>query len=185
MELVELPYKNHYKHMSASQLRRKKNLQTHISSSIAQSNKSWILCSILDPKYTNLVSQIPTIKEGVFSGIIMIVLSLIIMNGGTISDELLIKYLSQLQMDNNTPIGNIDKALKEMVKKGYLEKIKDDITSMNEEKGYTYFLGPRGKTEIDPEGLTTFIQKIQNDTAPQNLKEIVKKLFDKSVSNEL
>ncbi|EMR10506.1 hypothetical protein PNEG_01218 [Pneumocystis murina B123] len=185
MELVELPYKNNCKHISTSHLRKNQNFQTHNPFSIAHLNKSWILCSILDPKYSDLIFEVPTIKEGIFSGIVMTILSILIMNGGEISNELLIRYLSQLQMDNDTSIGNLDKTLKEMVKKGYLERIKDDITSANEgEKNYTYLLGPRGKTEIDPESLTTFIKKIQGDAAPQNLKEIVKKLFNKSISSE-
>ncbi|KTW31473.1 hypothetical protein T552_00116 [Pneumocystis carinii B80] len=184
MELVELPYKNNYKHISTSHLRRSQNSQTHNSFSMTHLNKSWILCSILDPKYSDLIFEVPTIKESVFSGIVMTILSILIMNGGEISSELLIKYLSQLQMDKDTSIGSLDKTLKEMVKKGYLEKIKDDITSTNEEKGYIYLLGPRGKTEIDPESLTAFIKKIQGDTAPQNLKEIVKELFNKSISSK-
>lgn len=184
MELVELPYKNRFKHMSASQLRRSQNSKIHLLSSTSHSNKSWILCSILDSKYANLVSQVPTIKEGIFSGVVMIILSLVIMSGGVISEEHLIKYLSHLHINNDTPIGNLDKTLKEIIKKGYLERIKDDATSLNEEeKGYTYFLGPRGKTEINPEKLTTFIEKIQGSTT-QNLKKIVEKLFNKSISNE-
>ncbi|CCJ28792.1 unnamed protein product [Pneumocystis jirovecii] len=173
MELVELPYKNHNKYMSTSQLHKNKNLHAKNLSSVTQSN----------PKYSELVFQIPTIKEGTFSGIVMIILSIIVMNNGIVSEELLIKYLSHLQMNDDTPIGNLDKILKEMVKKGYLDKIKDDFASTNE-KGCIYFLGPRGKIEIDPKRLTNFIEKIQGDTAPHNLKEIVEKLFNKSVSNE-
>ncbi|QSL65427.1 hypothetical protein MERGE_002737 [Pneumocystis wakefieldiae] len=161
MELVELPYKNNRGHMSTSRLRKNQNSQIHNPFSMSHLNKSWILCSILDPKYSDLIFDIPTIKEGVFSGMIMTILSILIMNGGEISNELLARYLSQLQMDNDTSIGNLDKTLKEMVKKGYLEKIKDNITSSNEEeKGYIYLLGPRGKTEIDPKSLTAFIKKV-------------------------
>ncbi|KAG5519350.1 hypothetical protein PMAC_001975 [Pneumocystis sp. 'macacae'] len=185
MELVELPYKNRNKYMSASKLHKSKSSHIKNPSSIVQPNKSWILCSVLDPKYSELVSQVPTIKEGAFSGIIMIILSIVIMNSGVISEELLTKYLLHLQINNDTPIGNIDKILKEMIKKGYLDKIKDDFVSTNnKEKGCIYFLGPRGKTEIDSKRLTTFIEKIQGDAAPQNLKEIVENLFNKSVSNE-
>ncbi|KAG4300768.1 hypothetical protein PCANB_002873 [Pneumocystis canis] len=185
MELVELPCKNRYKHMSTFQLRRNNNSQTQTSSSATQSNKSWILCSILDPKYSNLIFETPTIKESVFSGIVMIILSFIVMNNGIISEELLKKHLSHLQIDNNIPNGDLDKTLKEMVKKGYIERIEEDTTSMSEkEKSYAYFLGQRGKTEIDSQRLATFIEKIHGDTSPQHLKQIVEELFEKSISNE-
>ncbi|KAG4306235.1 hypothetical protein PORY_000223 [Pneumocystis oryctolagi] len=183
MELIELPYKDRYKYMSASQLRKNKCSQIQNSSSIVQSNKSWMLCSILDSKYSELIYHIPTMKECTFSGIIMIILSIVIMNGGMISEELLIKYLSDLHINNDTSIGSLDKTLKEIVKKGYLEKIKDEITSINKTENYTYFLGPRGKIEIDQERLAAFIGKIQNDTS-QNFKEIIEKLYNKNISNE-
>ncbi|KAG5440914.1 hypothetical protein PCK2_000069 [Pneumocystis canis] len=167
MELVELPCKNRYKHMSTF---KNENSELYCICQKPDTGCWMIACDGCDNWYHGECVKISKIDEELLDKYF--------------SGKFQKKYLSHLQIDNDLSTENLDKTLREMVKKGYIERIEEDTASINEkEKTYTYFLGQRGKTEIDSQGLATFVEKIHGDTS-QHLKQIVEELFKKSISNE-
>jgi melanoma-associated antigen len=75
-----------------------------------------------------------------------------------VTQEILNRYLRNLNIEDRTPIGTTDKVLKEIIKQGYIEKVKDMSSG---ETRYDYHLAPRGKVEVGEQGTMNFIKQVQ------------------------
>lgn len=74
-----------------------------------------------------------------------------------LTTETLTRHLRNLAIEDNTPLMPTDKLLKEMVKQGYIDKVKDMSSG---EARYDYHLGPRGKVEVGEQGTMDFVKNV-------------------------
>lgn len=97
------------------------------------------------------------------------VIAIITLSGGELSDPRLRRHLTRLNavenmpsMDPNcasTPSEKTDLVLQRMIKQGYLVKVTES-RSMGDDDGTTWHIGPRGKIEVDKEAIAAFVRTI-------------------------
>jgi hypothetical protein len=132
---------------------------------------SYILKSTLPQKYNIPAiitpSHIPSASaESAYMGLYTLIVSIIMLNDGRVSDEKLMRYLQRLNANVNTPVDSTELLFAKMQKQGYIVKIKDnangaDITD--------WMVGPRGKVEVGAEGVKGLVETVYGDTAPDDL----------------
>ncbi len=137
--------------------------QAKISASNSTS-KSWILVSTLPKAYkTNPTICIPTIAgggeeaEASYTSLYTFVVSVIMLNNGTLAEAKLERYLKRVNAETYTTVGSTDKILTRMAKEGYVEKRRD--TSSGEEV-VEWVVGPRGKVEVGTGGVEGLVKKV-------------------------
>jgi DNA-binding PadR family transcriptional regulator len=90
------------------------------------------------------------------------VIALITIHGGLIPEGKLDRALRRMNADQTTPMGTKDKTLANMIKDGYIVKVKD--TQNGGEETIDYIVGPRGKMEVGRDGVAQLIRKIFGDS---------------------
>ncbi|KFX99201.1 hypothetical protein O988_03994 [Pseudogymnoascus sp. VKM F-3808] len=133
--------------------------------------RSYILKSTLPQKYNIPAiltpSRIPsTSTESAYMGLYTLVVSIIMLNGGRVSDEKLMRYLQRLNADVNTPVDKTELLFAKMQKQGYVVKIKDNANGTDITE---WMVGPRGKVEVGAEGVKGLVETVYGDTAPDDL----------------
>jgi hypothetical protein len=121
----------------------------------ATGTQVWILTSILPEKYRS-----PTIipaQDPAYVGLYTFIIATILLMGGTLPEPKLERYLQRTNADTTTPVDKTDKLLQRLIKEQYIVKIKD--TSSGEEM-VEYRVGPRGKVEIDKEGVAALVRSV-------------------------
>lgn len=134
-------------------------------------NRPYILQSILPKKYNipTIItpSHIPsTFAESSYMGLYTLIVSIIMLNGGRVSDEKLMRYLQRLNANVNTPVDKTELVLAKMQKQGYIVKIKDNASGTDITE---WMVGPRGKVEVGGEGVKGLVETVYGDTAPDDL----------------
>lgn len=134
-------------------------------------NRSYILKSILPQKYNIPAiltpSHIPSAAtESAYMGLYSLIVSIIMLNGGRVSDEKLMRYLQRLNANVNTPVDKTELLFAKMQKQGYLVKIKDSASGTDITE---WMVGPRGKVEVGTEGVKGLVETVYGDTAPDDL----------------
>jgi hypothetical protein len=110
------------------------------------------------------------------------IISLISLSGGTISDANLDKYLRRLNADVNTPIGQTEASLAKMVKQGYIILLKEGA---GDDQTKEWMVGPRGKIEVGNRGVRELVREIYGENAPDDLaKRINSSLGIKADEND-
>ena len=167
MELVELPV---HEKVNLAQKRAAQRSER----GPAQSSKSYILTSTLPEAYRApeiLGAGSPLEKEQAYVGLVTTICTLIYLNGRSLSEAKLDRYLKRLNIEINTPIDKTDKLLATMTRQKYLNKVTDNSTG---ETAIEYHLGPRAKVELGKAGVTSFLQEVYGIQAPENLAARVK-----------
>jgi len=67
------------------------------------------------------------------------------------------RYLRNLNIEDETPVMPTEKLLKQMEKQGYIVKERDHVA---DEARHDFFLGPRGKVEVGKEGAMDLVRKV-------------------------
>ncbi|KAF2502860.1 MAGE-domain-containing protein [Lophium mytilinum] len=166
MELVELEKKEK---VTISQKR-----AAQMSQNASKSSGQWILKTVLPKKYLNdprILSppRAPTIEaEAQYVGLYSMVVSLILLAGGTLPEAKLDRYLKRLNADQSTPLDKTDKVLARMGKDGYIIKVKE---SQGGEESIDYVVGPRGKAEVGAEGVAAFVKRVYGEEADDSLHQ--------------
>lgn len=101
-------------------------------------------------------------------GLYTLIVSVIMLAGGRISEEKLMRYLQRLNANVNTPVDSTEALLAKMQKHGYVVKIKDNS---NGNDILEWMVGPRGKVEIGTDGVKGLVETVYGDTAPDDLEE--------------
>ncbi|KAL4792422.1 MAGE family-domain-containing protein [Aspergillus venezuelensis] len=122
-------------------------------------NKSWILTSILPSKYRKQDILQPTHApmEAAYTGLYTFIIGLILLNGGTLQEQKLDRYLSRVNAETYTPIDRTDRFLQRLCKEGYLVRNRqmdggDEIVE--------YMVGPRGKVEVGARGVAGLVREV-------------------------
>jgi len=144
----------------------------------SSSSKSWVLTSTLPAAYRDspeifgpggvsstsvgglsLSAGAATARDAdaVYTALYTLVVSLILLNSGTLADAKLNRYFKRLGVEAYTPLGPTDKVLARMVREGYVERRRD--TSSGEET-VEWVVGPRGRVEVGVAGVAGLVRGV-------------------------
>ncbi|KAI1493949.1 MAGE family-domain-containing protein [Biscogniauxia mediterranea] len=158
MEMSELPMRE------KRTLREKQKATARKAASQAQaSSRQYILVSTLPPKYKSQPiigpSRIPSShEEAAYIGFYTMLISLIVLTGGELSNVKLKRYLTRLNAGQNLPMDRTENVLQKLVRQGYIDKVVEK--SDGEEDTVTWCVGPRGKVEVPPQSIAAFITEV-------------------------
>ncbi|KAK0633650.1 MAGE family-domain-containing protein [Immersiella caudata] len=168
MEMVELPVRDRNL-LTADQKRKAAKSQ---SQKEAASN-AYVLVSTLPEEYRT-PGILPPSKvhsadgEAAYTALYAIIIAIIQLSGGELSDPRLRRHLQRLNaaqnmpsanpMDPHSPSEKTEFVLQKMVKQQYLVKVTEK--GQNDEEGSTWHVGPRGKVEVDNESIAQFVRSV-------------------------
>ncbi|KAF8445196.1 MAGE family-domain-containing protein [Terfezia claveryi] len=166
MTLTELPIRDK---LTLTQKRSALRLQKPTSS------KSYILTTLLPPAFRvpeilSAGTALTNTKEEAYVALTTTICSLVYLNGRSINEAKLDRYLRRLNIEQNTPVDRTEKLLATMCKQGYLLRIKDNTGG---ETSWEYHLGPRAKMEIGKEGVVSLVKEVYGVRAPEDVEERV------------
>jgi hypothetical protein len=98
--------------------------------------------------------------EDSYVGLYTMTIALITISGGMIPEGKLDRALRRMNADQLTPLGTKDRTIGQMIKDGYIVRIKD--TSSGEET-VEYIVGPRGKVEVGRDGVANFVRMMYGE----------------------
>ncbi|EFQ97948.1 hypothetical protein MGYG_00984 [Nannizzia gypsea CBS 118893] len=153
MQMVEQPSKDK---VTISQRRAAQRVEK------SSTSKSWTVISTLPPAYRTPEilppSRAPNSStESSYIAIYTFIISLIMLSGGSLSEDRLNRHLRRVNAENHTPLDRTDKLLARLCKEGYLVKVRD--TDAGEET-IEYFVGQRGKIEVGVSGVSGMAREV-------------------------
>lgn len=114
-------------------------------------------------------AQIPTADaESAYVGLYTLIIGLIMLSGGRLSEMKLDRYLKRMNADDTTPVDSKDRLLARMVKDAYIVRIKD---SSSGEDVVDYMVGPRGKVEVGEDGVANFVRMVYGEGATEDIEQ--------------
>jgi hypothetical protein len=119
------------------------------------SNKSWILSTTLPPAYRT-PEIVPPSKasssatEASYTALYTFIVAVIMLNGGSLAEQKLERYLRRANADSYTPIDRTERLLQRLCKEGYIVRNREMDGG---EEVIEYMVGPRGKAEVGPRGV--------------------------------
>ncbi|KAF9780350.1 hypothetical protein IL306_000608 [Fusarium sp. DS 682] len=163
MELRELPVREK---MSLQEKRQamKANAQPKLGSG------SYILTSILPEAYRHPAilapSKTPSADdEATYAAFYTLVISLISLNGGELSEQKLKRYLQRLNADRNVSMDKTEMILKKMERQGYVVKrVERPPVGHDGDPSTTWHVGPRGKEEVGLDGVMGMTREVYGDS---------------------
>ncbi|CAG8310826.1 unnamed protein product [Penicillium salamii] len=161
MEMTELPARE-----KATVAQRRAAQKTEKPSS----TKSWIVTSTLPPAYRTPSILAPTktpslFAESAYTGIYTFIIALITLNGGSLAEQKLDRYLARTNAEISTPLERTDKLLQRLCKEGYLVKTREMDGG---EEIIEYILGPRGKVEVGTGAVAGMVRTVYGKEVPPN-----------------
>ncbi|KAG5953303.1 hypothetical protein E4U57_005518 [Claviceps arundinis] len=159
MELRELPVREKVSLQEKRQAM-KTNSQPKIGSG------AYILTSTLPSVYRSAEiikpSKIPSAEdEATYVAFYTLVVSLIWLNGGELTEQKLKRYLLRLNADRNVSSETTEATLKKMEKHGYVVKsIERPPVGQDGEQILTWHAGPRAKEEIGIDGVMGVVREV-------------------------
>ncbi|PUU82068.1 MAGE family-domain-containing protein [Tuber borchii] len=161
MRMVELPIREKTK------LSQRRAAQTNDKA--PSTSKSYILTTILPEKFREPEIMQPFgVKEQAYIGLTTMIVSLIYLNGRSIAETKLDRYLRRMNADRSTAAGETGKVLQSMIRHGYISKQKDDNAN---DGTFDYVLGPRGKVEIGTDGVLSMIKTVYGVNVPEDVEK--------------
>ncbi|KAI1198277.1 MAGE protein [Nemania serpens] len=159
MEMVELPVRE------KRTLKDKQTVKRGASQSSA-SSRQYILISSLPKGYRTRTiigpSRIPgAAEEASYVGFYTVIVSLITLSSGELSDMKLRRYLTRLNAGQNLPMDKTDHVLQKLIRQGYLDKVVERVEG--DEDAITWCVGPRGKVEVSPQSIANVVREVWGD----------------------
>lgn len=107
--------------------------------------------------------------EAAYVAFYTLIISLIAFNGNEISEAKLKRALERLNATTNTFNSNkTDETLTKLQRQGYLVKnIDKEARPHGEEEATTWYVGPRGKMEVNNEAIAAFTRAVYGDSVPE------------------
>lgn len=126
------------------------------------SNKSWSLSTILPLAYRNPSILVPTkapsaSTESTYTALYSFIIAVIMLNGGSLPEQKLERYLARTNSDQYTPIDKTEKLLQRLCKEGYLVRTREVEGG---EESIDYSVGPRGKVEVGTSGVAGLVREV-------------------------
>ncbi|KAJ4304855.1 hypothetical protein N0V90_000383 [Kalmusia sp. IMI 367209] len=157
MMMVELPNKE--------KVTMRQKRAAAASESQPKNSNTWVLQTILPERYRKLdvigpgrepEDDAPDL-DGSYIGLYSMIIALILLSGGTLSENKLDRFMKRMNAGETTPLDTTDRVLARMQKDGYIVKIKD---SSSGEEVVDYMVGPRGKVEVGKEGVANLVRHV-------------------------
>ncbi|KAJ5670335.1 uncharacterized protein N7477_005698 [Penicillium maclennaniae] len=98
-----------------------------------------------------------TTTESTYTALYTFVIAVIALNGGTLGDQKLERYLVRMNADQYTPIDKTEKLLQRLCKEGYIVKSREMDGG---EEIIEYMVGPRGKIEVGSGGVAGLAREV-------------------------
>ncbi|KAI2788618.1 hypothetical protein POX_e06639 [Penicillium oxalicum] len=155
MEMVELPAREK---VTISQRRAAQKSEKPSSAS----SKSWILTSTLPAAYRTPAILPPTHApsvntESTYMAIYSFIIAVIALNGGSLGEQKLTRYLRRMNADDYTPIDKTDKLLARLCRESYLVRTREMDGG---EEVIEFMVGPRGKVEVGSGGVAGMVREV-------------------------
>lgn len=125
--------------------------------------------SLIPPSHT------PTAEaEATYTGFYTLVVTLILLHGGEITDPKLRKHLKRLNADTHLGSHKTADVITRMERHGYIVKKveKDAYSAGDDDRNSSYLVGPRGKVELMPENVADFVRAVYGETTHELEKQI-------------
>jgi hypothetical protein len=95
--------------------------------------------------------------ESAYTGLYTFIIAVILLNGGTLQEQKLDRYLTRVNSETYTPIDRTDRFLQRLCREGYLIRNRemdggDEIIE--------YMVGPRGKVEVGARGVAGLVREV-------------------------
>ncbi|KAL7621246.1 hypothetical protein AAE478_008563 [Parahypoxylon ruwenzoriense] len=174
LEMAELPVKE------KRTLKEKQKANARKSASQGTtSSRQYILVSSLPREYKSQSiigpSRIPSApEEAAYAGFYTMVISLIVLNGGELSDTKLRRYLTRLNASQNLPMDRTDNVLQKLVRQTYVDKVVEK--GDGDEDTVTWCVGPRGRIEVSPESIVAVVTEVWGELPDDFDKRIKRSL---------
>lgn len=121
-----------------------------------------MVCSTLPQGYRtpeiitpNKVSSAAT--ESSYTALYTFIISVIMLNGGSLQEQKLDRYLSRTNADSYTPIDRTDRLIQRLCKEGYIVRNREMDGG---EEVIEYMVGPRGKAEVGSLGVAELAREV-------------------------
>lgn len=117
-------------------------------------------------------------NEAAYTGLYTIIIALVSLSGGMLTEARLDRFLSRLQLEENTPLKGYEKKeilLKRMERDGYLVKIRENIGISGEEE-ISWALGSRAKVEVGLTGVKGLVETVYGPMDVDAQDALTKKL---------
>ncbi|KAL2142457.1 hypothetical protein VTI28DRAFT_1166 [Corynascus sepedonium] len=176
MEMIELPTKDRSL-MTTEQKRKAARTQSQKEAS----SNAYILTSVLPEEYTTPAIITPSKVESAdgeasYIALYTTIIAIITLSGGELSDPRLRRHLSRLNAAENMPSMNphddtypsekTEVVLQRMVKQGYLIRVTES-RSTGDDDATTWYVGPRGKVEVDQEVVAAFVRTVYGGSSDE------------------
>ncbi|KAB8219600.1 MAGE family-domain-containing protein [Aspergillus novoparasiticus] len=125
----------------------------------SSTSKSWIVGSTLPAAYRSPEILPPTKApwESTYTGLYSFIIAVIMLNGGSLPEQKLDRYLARTNADTYTPIDRTDRVLQRLCKEGYLVRTREMDGG---EELIEYMVGPRGKMEVGTAGVAGLVREV-------------------------
>jgi hypothetical protein len=152
----------------------------------ATTSNSYVLVSVLPEQYTVPAiitpSKVQSAEgEASYVALYTTIIAIITLSGGGLSDPRLRRHLTRLNLAENMPSMNpndetapsekADVVLQRMIKQGYLVRVTESKTAGDEE-ATTWYVGPRGKIEVDKEAVAAFVRNVYGGSSDEFEKKL-------------
>ncbi|KAJ9155429.1 Non-structural maintenance of chromosome element 3 [Pleurostoma richardsiae] len=161
MEMVELPTRDRF-----TKEEKRKAAKSQTKGQAASSN-AYMLVSRLPDNYRKAAIIAPSLiqsaeDEAAYVAIYTLIIALITLNGGELSQPKLKRYLTRLNAETNTfNSTKTEDTLAKMVRHGYIVKLTDkEARALGDEEGITWYVGPRGKREVGGEAIAGVVREV-------------------------
>lgn len=116
-------------------------------------------------------------EEARYTAIYSILVSAILLSGGSLPEAKMERFLRRLQIDDVTPVAEYEKnekLMKRMEKDGYLVRIKE--SSGTGEDDIFWVVGPRGKIEVGERGVKGLTRLVWGELEREEEDELDRKI---------
>ncbi|KAI0008657.1 MAGE-domain-containing protein [Xylariaceae sp. FL0662B] len=156
------------------------------ASANAASSRQYILVSTLPPKYKSQSiigpSRIPSSsEEAAYVGFYTMIISLIVLSGGELSDMKLKRYLTRLNASQNLPMDRTDNVLQKIVRQGYVDKVVEKSDGGDDDM-VTWCIGPRGRIEVPPQSIAAVVTEVWGELPDDFNKKLQRSLGIQEIS---
>ncbi|RGP78655.1 non-structural maintenance of chromosome element 3 [Fusarium longipes] len=170
MEMRELPVREKVTLQEKRQAM-KSNSQPKLGSG------SYILTSTLPEAYRTAVilgpSKTPSADdEATYAAFYTLVITLILLSGGELSEQKLKRHLSRMNADQNVSMDKTEIILKKMERQGYvIKRVERPPLGQDGEHTTTWHVGPRGKEEVGLGGVMGMTREVYGESWDEEMEK--------------
>ena len=114
--------------------------------------------------------------ESTYTGMYSFIIAVILLNGGSLQETKLERYLKRTNADTYTPLDRTDKFLQRLCKEGYLVRMREMDGG---EEIIEYMVGPRGKIEVGIRGVAGLVREVYGRPSEADMADMTAAEKDK------